>query len=206
MSVADPTWLGILIFALSCIVYGLFLSHIDRSPIKEVGLAINIIQLFTGIGLLIAAFLIFLGSPDVLGVAEGKLSLWIATLLGFSGLFWLMVNHILSRGGNVKPLSSLFLFTGVIFAAYAFIAWRLRTASLDTTVIGLTLRGEMIDLFIFLTLVAVSAIVTFLELRGRQFFSARITDVIGRAAGGLFLVAGIDGLYLAIKYLWIIVG
>jgi hypothetical protein len=160
--------------------------------------------MFAGIGLLVIAFLIFLGSPDVLGVGNGKLSLWAATLLGFSGLFWLMVSYILSRGGNIKPLSSLFLFATVVFGAYAFMSWQLRTADFGT-VAGLTLRGEMIDLFIFLTLVAVSAILTFLELRGGQFFSAKVANIIGRVAGGLFLAAGIDGLYLTIKYLWIIV-
>ena len=63
LMIADPTWLAIFLFGIGGIVSGIMMTGRDLNPIDRVMVSISSIQKWCGLGILLAAVFVLLGSP-----------------------------------------------------------------------------------------------------------------------------------------------
>jgi len=178
LEVSSPAFWGVFAFAFAAIISGWYFMGFDTEPPAAVGAVVTTVQQWTGIAMIIAGFLVFLGSP-----AGPELSVWFGTLLGTFGFVWAVLGFSLAKGGDLKPISTFLLITGIILTAYTVYNGQLLE-------LGLAL---FTNLFIILLVATVGCYAAFIGIRWMP--------ILVKFAGACFLAAGVVGLWLVIDYL-----
>jgi len=112
------------------------------------------------------------------------------TMLGIFGILILVFSQITAKYGDQKPLSTMILALWPVIIAMCIWTWLLyRNGSGDVP-------GIMLDTFIMLVLAAIALPLCILGMREKP-------REAGEWAGYAFIILGIDGLYIGIKYLWL---
>lgn len=184
--IANSVFFGTLLLAAALIMLGMFLSGFEAGDGKMVMVTMSHIFRWLGVGLLMATFFIFLGSP--LGPAT---SAWIGTALGLLGLAMLIIADFFVKVGDFKPVAWLFGALAVILGAYAAMTpYALPAAAFPNL-------GR--DFFILLIVLAVAALFGFYGIRLKPGWPWKVS-------GYLFMLGGAGALYITLRYLFASLG
>jgi hypothetical protein len=113
-----------------------------------------------------------------------------ATMLGIFGILILVFSQITAKYGDQKPLSTMLACLWPVIIAMCYWTWELRANGSGDV------PGVMLDTFIMLALAAIALPLCILGMREKP-------REAGEWAGYAFIILGIDGLYIGIKYLWL---
>lgn len=196
----NTAFLGFLVFSVGCLVSGLLFAGIDTEPADKVGLTVTIIQKWTGVVLIISAIPMFLGAPK--GMAPG-IAVWFGTILGYFGCLWLWLSETSIKGGDLKPMGIVMLFTSVITFAYAVMT--VNFVHMFDKALAATggyklfgnpgYTGNMFgDTFILFIMAGIATLAAFIGIR----FQAKLLKYVGY----MFFIIGLWGTYMSVRYLW----
>jgi hypothetical protein len=180
--VANTAFYSMLLFGAGAILAGMLFARCDAEPAAAVAISVSKYLKWLAVGILVGVVFIFLGHPGGAVVAT-----WFGTVLGFFAIFFFAVSGILGEGGDFKPIAWFLLFGTVFLGAYC---------AMTPTALGLT--GMGLDTLIVFIIATLACLVGFLGIR--------TTPKLMRPAGILFILTGVDCLYIAIRYLFATVG
>lgn len=195
--VANAGFIGFLVFTLGCLVSGLMFAGVDVEPEDKVRLSVTIIQKWVGIALLVSAFLVLLGSSADSVPGGTGVSFWFGTILAYFGVLWLVLSGCLSKGGDLKPIGIMFIFTAVILVVYAV------TTVKFIDKFGLPFFGSAEagygsglfgDVFVLWIIAAIACAVAFLAIR----FMPKLLKTVGF----MFFGVGIWAVYMCVRYIY----
>lgn len=196
----NSAFLGVFVFSVGCLVSGMMFAGIDAAPADKVGLTVTIIQKWVGIGLLISAVPLFLAAPK--GMAPG-VAVWFGTLLAYFGILWIWLSETLSKGGDLKPIGIMLLFTSVICFAYVVMTANfVREFDKALAAVGgyklfgnAGYTGNMFgDVFILMLMAGIACLSAFIGIR----FQAKLLKYVGY----MFVIIGLWGTYMSVRYVW----
>jgi hypothetical protein len=183
LSVGNSAFLAFLLFGAGAFLAGMLFARLDSEPAAQVAISVCAYLKWFAVIILFSVFFIFLGHPAGLTVA-----LWFGTVLGYFAAFFFSVSEILSKGGDFKPIAWYLLFGTFLLAGYV--------ATSGAVIPWGTAMGK--DVLLVLCLADLATLVGFLALR----FAPRLI----RPAGIIFMLVGIDCLYIVIRYVAASVG
>lgn len=194
--VANGAFIGFFAFTLSAIVSGLMFAGILGESNEKLGLSVTAIQKYAGIALLVSAFLVMLGSSaDTPG--NTGISIMFGSILAFFGVLWLVTSECLRKGGDLKPVAVMYLFSGALLVAYAVTTAKVihklgipffgsATAGYGSAMFG--------DSFVLWVIAAIALFVAFIAI----FFWPRILKVVGY----MFVGVGLWAAYMSLRYIF----
>ena len=120
-------------------------------------------------------------------------AIW-GTMLGVFAIMVLVFSAVTSKYGDQKPLSTMLAVLWPVIIGMAFYTWKLKSGSeyLD----GSDIPGVMLDMFILLILAMIAIPMCVLGMREKP-------REAGEYSGYVFILMGIDAVYIGIKYLWL---
>jgi hypothetical protein len=116
-------------------------------------------------------------------------TIW-GTMLGVFAIMVLVFSQITGKFGDQKPLSTMLIVLWPIIVAMCFYTFRLQQEGTGDV------PGVMLDVFIMLIFSAIAIPLAILGMREKP-------REAGEYAGYLFILLGIDAIYIGIKYLWL---
>jgi hypothetical protein len=200
----NAVMVGIFVFTVGCLVAGMFFAGIDATPPDKVGITVTIIAKFVGVGLILSAIPMFLSSPYMLAKIAGTelvdvrmspgVALWFGTLLAYFGILWLWLSETLSKGGDLKPIGIMLLFSSLILFAYAVMSPKFADM-LGMKLFGTGYLGQMFgDVFILTILAGIACLLAFIGIRFRP--------ALVKYAGYMFVIVGLWGVYMSVRYVY----
>lgn len=194
--VANAAFIGFFAFTLSAIVSGLMFAGILGESDEKLGLSVTAIQKYAGIALLVSAFLVMLGSSaDTPG--NTGISIMFGSILAFFGVLWLVTSECLRKGGDLKPVAVMYLFSGALLVAYAVttakVIHKLGIPFFGSATAGYG-SGMFGDSFVLWVIAAIALFVAFIAIS----FWPRILKVVGY----MFVGVGLWAAYMCFRYIF----
>ena len=194
--IANAAFIGVFVFTLGCLVSGLMFAGVDAQPEDKVRLSVTITQKYVGIALLISAFLVLLGSSADAAGGTG-VSILFGTILAFFGVLWLVTSECLSKGGDLKPVGIMYLFSGIILVAYAVTTAKIihkfgmpffgsAKAGYGSALLG--------DCFVLWIIAAIALFTAFIAIR----FWPKLLKTVGY----MFFGVGLWATYMCVRYIY----
>lgn len=178
----SPLFAAVIAFSTGVIISGLFFAGVDAKPPEKVASSIASIQRWVGLLILASMVIYFIGSP--LGV---NLSVWAGTLCADFFLLWWSCSYVIKEGTDLKPIAWIMLLPGaVVLILYAI------TSQMLMVIPGFA--GIMRDFTILLWVAAVGCLFSFIGIRWSKI---RLNMI----SGWLFVVVGVIGYYITIRYM-----
>ena len=115
------------------------------------------------------------------------------TMLVIFAIIVLVFSQVTAKYGDQKPLSTMLAVLWPVIIAMAFYTWKLKSAS-DPAISDTP--GVMLDVFILLVFAAIAIPMCVMGMRERP-------REAGEYSGYVFMLVGIDAIYIGIKYLYL---
>jgi hypothetical protein len=194
--VANGAFIGFFAFTLSALVSGLMFAGVLGESNEKLGLSVTAIQKYAGIALLVSAFLVLLGSSaDTPG--NTGISIMFGSILAFFGVLWLVTSEALRKGGDLKPVGVMYLFSSALLVAYAVTTAKI-IAKLGLPFFGSATAGYgsamFGDSFVLWVIAAIALLVA--------FFAILFWPKLLKTVGFMFVGVGLWAAYMCVRYIF----